>query len=79
MLPEAVAIVCSPNHTPEYYKQIPCVAFPYSCETNSFSLIISFGIFRITTPNGLKVIANCKIKEPFHPHESANQMTLYNV
>ncbi|CAO0793192.1 unnamed protein product [Mucor circinelloides] len=54
MLPEAVAIVCSPNHTPD------------------------FGIFRITTPNGLKVIANCKIKEPFHPHESANQMTLYN-
>ncbi|EPB88405.1 ubiquitin thiolesterase, partial [Mucor circinelloides 1006PhL] len=44
MLPEAVAIVCSPNHTPD------------------------FGIFRITTPNGLKVIANCKIKEPFHPH-----------
>ncbi|KAF1803006.1 hypothetical protein V8B55DRAFT_1501705 [Mucor lusitanicus] len=54
MLPEAVAIVCSPNHAPE------------------------FGVFRITTPDGLKEIASCKIKEPFHPHESANQMTLYN-
>lgn len=81
MLPEAIAIVCSPNHKPEYYKQISCVAFLIHVKLNSFFfiyIIISFGIFRITAPNGLKEIANCRIKEPFHPHES-NQMIIYNV
>ncbi|CAO3616055.1 unnamed protein product [Mucor fragilis] len=42
MLPEAVAIVCSPNHAPEYYKQISLCSFPDSCETNSLALSLNY-------------------------------------
>lgn len=51
MLPEAIAIVCAPNHTPD------------------------FGIFRLTSPDGLREITNCRNQDSFHPH--SEQSVLY--
>jgi STAM-binding protein len=44
MLPEAIAIVLSPQHDP------------------------SEGIFRLTDPSGLNLIAGCDRGTNFHPH-----------
>lgn len=53
-----------------------CVA-KASCETDILLHYHSFGIFRLTSPDGLREITNCRNQDSFHPH--SEQSVLYEV
>lgn len=65
MLPESFAVVCAPKSNPKYVRPSALMVSPRASGTQG---IISFGIFRLTDPPGLKTILECTAKEAFHPH-----------
>jgi STAM-binding protein len=80
MMPESIAIVCAPRHTPSYVL--------LSSSASSFNLppfilsqskLISvdsrWGIFRLTDPPGLPHVLHCNHTDTFHQHAIDNIYT----
>lgn len=70
MMPESVAIVCSPKFSPSYV--FPMIITKHFGGTSKLTAITRYGIFRLTHPPGLGHILDCKQTSTFHPHSIDN-------
>lgn len=70
MLPEAIAIVCAPKHSPRYVRRTGHWFDHLS------KRLCSFGVFRLTDPPGMGIISECRAEGAFHPHAD---MPIYTV
>jgi hypothetical protein len=75
MLPESFAVVCAPNSTPKQVFPLDSI-YVYVPGADDLPHFISYGIFRLTDPPGLKTILDCVLTDAFHPHP---ELPIYTV